>query len=217
MTHPLASPSVASRRASSRRRLRFAAALAVAARAVTGCSSDPLAEQYRSGSGQGYISGDGAYTVIAAEERSEPVSFEGELDSGGTISTDDLAGQVYVVNFWYASCPPCRVEAPDLEALYQEFSDDQGGEGVPFIGVNIRDEAAQSRAFAEEFGVSYPSILDVEDGAVRLAFAGQVSPTAVPTTLVVDAEGRVAARISGIVSEPSTLRSMVADVLAESS
>lgn len=198
-------------------RTRLAAALAVAALALTGCSSDPLADQYRSGSGQGYISGDGAYTVIAADDRSEPVTFEGALDSGGSISTDELAGQVYVVNFWYAGCPPCRVEAADLEALYQEFADEQGGAGVPFIGVNIRDKAPQSLAFAEEFGVTYPSILDVEDGSVRLAFAGQVAPTAVPTTLVVDAEGRVAARISGLVSEPSTLRAMITDALAEAS
>lgn len=198
-------------------RTRLAAALAVAALALTGCSSDPLAEQYRSGSGQGYISGDGAYTVIAAGDRSEPVTFEGALDSGGSISTDELAGQVYVVNFWYAGCPPCRVEAADLEALYQEFADEQGGAGVPFIGVNIRDKAPQSLAFAEEFGVTYPSILDVEDGSVRLAFAGQVAPTAVPTTLVVDAQGRVAARISGLVSEPSTLRAMISDALAEAS
>jgi len=200
-----------------RPRTHVAAALAIAALALTGCSSDPLAELYRSGSGQGYISGDGAYTVIAADERSAPISFaDAPLDTGGTISTEDLTGQVYVVNFWYASCPPCRVEAPDLEALYQRFSSEQGGAGVPFIGVNIRDDAAQSRAFAREFGVTYPSVLDVEDGAVRLAFSGQVSPTAVPTTLVVDAQGRVAARISGLVSDPSTLRAMIADTLAES-
>nr|WP_211161185.1 TlpA disulfide reductase family protein [Microcella alkalica] len=199
--------------------MRVVAALAAAAALVlSGCTSNPLAEQYRSGSGQGYISGDGAYTVIAPEDRGEPISWEAApLDEGGTLSSDDLAGQVYVVNFWYASCPPCRVEAPDLEALYQEFADEQGGAGVPFVGVNIRDSAAQSLAFAEEFGISYPSILDVDSGAVRLAFAGQVSPTAVPTTLVVDAQGRVAARISGLVSEPSTLRAMITDTLAESS
>jgi thiol-disulfide isomerase/thioredoxin len=198
-------------------RVCVAAALAVVALALTACANDPLAEQYRSGSGQGYISGDGAFTVIAASQRSAPVTFEGELDSGGTVSTADLAGQVYVVNFWYAGCPPCRLEAPDLEALYQEFAVDNGGAGVPFIGVNIRDDAAQALAFAEQFGVTYPSILDVDNGAVRLAFAGQVAPTAVPTTLVVDRQGRVAARISGIVSEPSTLRAMIADTLAESS
>lgn len=199
------------------RPLRTVAALAVVAIALAGCSTgtDRLAEQYRGGSGQGYISGDGAYTVIAPEDRGAPISFEAELDSGESISTDDLAGGVYVVNFWYAGCPPCRVEAPDLEALYQEFSVENGGAGVPFLGVNIRDNAAQSLTFAEQFGVGYPSVVDVNDGAVRLAFAGNVSPTAVPTTLVVDVEGRVAARISGLLTEPSTLRAMIRDTLAE--
>lgn len=205
--------------ASRRRPLRVVAALAAAAALVlSGCSSDPLAEQYRSGSGQGYISGDGAYTVIAPEDRGEPISWQAApLDTGGELASDDLAGQVYVVNFWYAGCPPCRVEAPDLEQIFQQFADEQGGAGVPFVGVNIRDAAAQSLAFADEFGVTYPSILDAKSGLVRLAFAGQVAPTAVPTTLVVDAQGRVAARISGLVSEPSTLRAMITDTLAESS
>lgn len=198
-------------------RVRLVALAAATALALSGCTSDPLADQYRSGSGQGYISGDGAYTVIAADDRGAPISFEAPLDIGGTLSTDDLAGQVYVVNFWYAGCPPCRVEAPDLEALYQEFADEQGGNGVPFIGINTRDAAAQSLAFADEFGVTYPSVLDAKGGAARLAFAGKISPTATPTTLVVDAQGRVAARISGLVSEPSTLRAMIADALAEAS
>lgn len=191
------------------------AALAALALAVSGCApteGDRLAEDYRSGSGQGYISGDGAYTVVAPEDRQEPVSFEGVLDTGESFDTDDLAGQPYVVNFWYASCPPCRLEAPDLQELNEEFAD----QGVPFIGINIRDQAAQSLAFAEQYGVTYPSVIDIDSGAARLAFAGQVAPNAVPTTLVVDAQGRVAARISGLLTEPSTLRAMITDTLAES-
>lgn len=88
---------------------------------------------------------------------------------------------------------------------------------MSFLGVNIYDQAPTAMSFAEEFGVTYPSILDVNDGSVRLAFAGQVAPTATPTTLVLDQQGRVAARISGLVSEPSVLRSMITDVLAEAS
>ena len=108
-------------------------------------------------------------------------------------------------------------DALEAEDEAEDGADEQGGAGVPFVGVNIRDAAAQSLAFADEFGVTYPSILDAKSGLVRLAFAGQVAPTAVPTTLVVDAQGRVAARISGLVSEPSTLRAMITDTLAESS
>jgi thiol-disulfide isomerase/thioredoxin len=186
---------------------------AVAALALTGCTAnDSLAEQYRSGTGQGYISGDGTYTVIAVEDRAEPIAFEGEVESGETVSSDDYRGEVLVVNFWYAACPPCRAEAEDLEAIAQQFAPD----GVEFLGVNIYDQAPTALAFADEFGVTYPSILDANDGSTRLAFAGQVAPNAVPTTLVLDREGRVAARISGLLTEPSTLRAMITDTLAES-
>jgi thiol-disulfide isomerase/thioredoxin len=194
---------------------RLAVVLAVASAVVlSGCTAnDDLAEQYRSGNGQGYISGDGAYTVIAEADRGEPIDFEGTIETGDTVSSDDYRGEVLVVNFWYAACPPCRLEAPDLEALSQRFAPD----GVRFLGVNIYDQAPTAMSFAEEFGVTYPSILDVNDGSVRLAFAGQVAPNAVPTTLVLDQQGRVAARISGVISEPSVLRSMITDVLAEAS
>jgi len=179
---------------------------------LSGCTAnDPLAEQYREGTGQGFISGDGAYTVIAEADRGEPIDFVGVIENGDTVSTDDYRGDVLVVNFWYAGCPPCRLEAPDLERLAQQFAPD----GVSFLGVNISDQAPTAISFAKEFGVTYPSILDVNDGSVRLAFVGQVAPNAVPTTLVVDQQGRVAARISGLLSEPSVLRSMISDVLAE--
>jgi thiol-disulfide isomerase/thioredoxin len=118
-----------------------------------------------------------------------------------------------VVNFWYAGCPPCRLEAPDLEALHQEFRD----EGVVFIGVNILDQAPTALAFADEFGVTYPSIMDTNDGSVRLAFAGQVAPNAVPTTVVLDQQNRVAARISGLLTDPDVLAELIRDVQAEGS
>ena len=194
--------------------VRRASALALAAAVIVlaGCtSSDPLAQQYREGTGQGYISGDGAYTVIAEADRGEPVEFAGLIENGDAVSSDDYRGDVLVVNFWYAGCPPCRLEAADLETLSQRFAAD----GVSFLGVNIYDQAPTALSFAEEFGVTYPSILDVNDGSVRLAFAGQVAPNAVPTTLVLDQQGRVAARISGLLTEPSVLRSMITDVLAE--
>jgi thiol-disulfide isomerase/thioredoxin len=189
------------------------AALAVASLVLGGCASesDSLAEQYRAGTGQNYISGDGALTVVAPESRASGIRFQGPLDVGGTFSSADYAGQVLVVNFWYAGCPPCRLEAPDLEALHQEFKD----EGVVFLGVNILDQAPTAVAFAEEFGVTYPSIIDTNDGSVRLAFAGQVAPNAVPTTVVVDQQGRVAARISGLLTEPDVLAELIRDVQAE--
>ena len=197
----------------SRHARRRVVAIAIAVVLTGSTANDSLAEQYRSGNGQGYISGDGAYTVIAEADRGEPIKFAGVIETGDTVSSDDYRGDVLVVNFWYAACPPCRLEAPDLEAISQQFSPD----GVSFLGVNIYDQAPTAMSFAKEFGVTYPSILDVNDGSMRLAFAGQVAPNSVPTTLVLDQQGRVAARISGVVSEPSVLRSMITDVLAEDS
>jgi thiol-disulfide isomerase/thioredoxin len=185
----------------------------LAALLLGGCSGegDALADQYRQGTGANYISGDGALIVVAPESRQSPVVFSGPLDVGGTFSSEEYPGQIMVVNFWYAGCPPCRLEAPDLEALHQEFLD----EGVVFVGVNILDQAPTALAFAEEFGVSYPSIMDTNQGAVRLAFAGQVAPNAVPTTVVVDQQGRVAARISGLLTDPDVLAELIRDVQAE--
>lgn len=185
----------------------------LAAFVLAGCSSegDTLAQQYRQGTGANYISGDGALTVVAPESRQNPVVFSGPLDVGGTFSSAEYPGHIMVVNFWYAGCPPCRLEAPDLEALHQEFLD----EDVVFVGVNILDQAPTALAFAEEFGVTYPSIMDTNQGAVRLAFAGQVAPNAVPTTVVVDQQGRVAARISGLLTDPNVLAELIRDVQAE--
>jgi len=174
-------------------------------------TSDALAEQYRDGSGANYISGDGAITVLAPESRTDSVQFEGDLDTGEFFSSSDYAGSVIVVNFWYAGCPPCRVEAADLESLHQQFLSD----GVAFVGVNIFDQAPTALTFAKEFGVSYGSIMDVETGSVRLAFAGQVAPNAVPTTLVLDKQGRVSARISGVITDVDLLANIIEGVLEE--
>ena len=191
----------------------FAVMMVLASLVTVSCTStsDALAEQYRDGSGANYISGDGAITVLAPESRTDSVQFEGDLDTGEFFSNSDYAGSVIVVNFWYAGCPPCRVEAADLESLHQQFLSD----GVAFVGVNIFDQAPTALTFANEFGVSYGSIMDVETGSVRLAFAGQVAPNAVPTTLVLDKQGRVSARISGVITDVDLLANIIEGVLEE--
>jgi thiol-disulfide isomerase/thioredoxin len=191
--------------------LATAVALALTLGACSG-SGDELAAQYREGTGQNYISGDGALTILAPESRATPVEFGGLTDTGETFSSADYAGHVIVVNFWYAGCPPCRREAADLEAVNQEFRDHD----VVFIGVNIMDQAPTALTFATEFGVTYPSLLDANDGAVRLAFSGAIAPNAVPTTLVLDKDARVAGRISGLLSDPEVLIGMIESVLEES-
>lgn len=196
------------------RRLSLAlpAAAAAAALLLSGCTAnDSLANQYRSGSGQNYIAGDGTVSEFAADNRGESVSFEGKLTDGSPVSSKDYAGDVLVVNFWYAGCPPCRVEAPDLEALYQKYK----AEGVDFLGVNLYDTASTAESFDEDKGVTYPSVLDRDTGSVLLAFSKTVPPKATPTTLVIDKKGRVSARILGAIPDRSILDSLISDAVAE--
>jgi thiol-disulfide isomerase/thioredoxin len=192
------------------RRLAAIALVLAASTALAGCTADPLAEEYGNGSDQNYVSGDGSATELPPANRGESIEFSGPSETGTTISSDDYAGEPFVVNFWFAGCPPCRLEAEDLAALSEEYE----GE-VPFLGVNIYDGKDVALTFSEEFGIEYPSILDAGDAAVQLAFAGIVSPNAVPTTLVIDSEGRVAARISGFISDPAILSAMIDKVLDE--
>ncbi len=182
----------------------------VSALVLSGCASDPLAEDYAT-TDQNYVSGNGSITVIASADRGEPVSWAGTSDSGTEISSSDYTGEVVVLNFWYAACPPCRVEAPDLEALNQLFT----GEGAHFVGVNVRDQADTALTFASEAGVTFPSIIDTNDGNLLLAFAGTVAPNAVPTTLVIDKQGRVAARFLGAIDGQSTLKTIIRETIAE--
>ncbi len=194
-------------------RLRAAVVAAVATTMLlTGCASDPLAEQYREGSSKGYIAGDGSVSEIPVAERGEPVSFSGTTELGEKVSSEDFAGEVVVVNFWYASCAPCRAEAPDLQALNEQFD----GKGATFLGVNVRDQAPSAIAFSENYGITYPSVIDSTDGGMQLAFSGSIPPNAVPTTLVLDTSGRVAARILGQVREASILETLIRDTIAES-
>lgn len=195
-----------------RRLTRPAGLLLLATLALSGCvAADPLSEQYRAGSNKGYIAGDGTVETFPVEVRKTPGSFEGVTETGEAFTSAELAGNVAVVNFWYASCPPCRAEARDLEALNQQFLPD----GVRFLGVNLRDEAGTALSFAETFGVTYPSLLDNETASAQLAFSNTIPPNAVPTTLVLDAEGRVAARILGQVTEPSILETIIRETVAE--
>lgn len=188
-----------------------ASVLVAAAVATSGCSSnDNLANQFKSGDSKNYIAGDGTVSEFAAADRKEAVSWQGVVEDGSVLSSQNLSGVVTVMNFWYAGCAPCRAEAKDLEAMYREFLPNK----VQFVGVNVRDTAGTAQAFERAFGVTYPSIIDNNSGSVVLAFTGVVSPQAVPTTLVIDRQGRVAARVLGRM-QPSILKAMIQRVVSE--
>jgi thiol-disulfide isomerase/thioredoxin len=177
---------------------------------LVGCTSDPLADQFRSGDSKNYIAGDGTVTEFDSSQRPTFLPFTGETESGQMLDSKALEGQVVVMNWWYSACAPCRAEAPDLQALSEEFQD----QGVQFVGVNVRDTAETALAFDRKFDISFPSIIDAQSGAVSLAFQGVVSPQAVPTTLVIDKQGKVASRILGRI-DPSILKTLIETVVAE--
>lgn len=193
-----------------RRTLQLGVVAAVTSLLLVGCSApDQLALDYGSGGNKNYVAGDGSILEILPENRAEPIVFEGTADTGATVSSADYKDRVLVVNFWASYCAPCRAEAPLLEKLSQTWAD----KGVSFLGVNTYDETASSLAFARNYGVTYPSVIDVKSGEVQLAFAGSVAPSALPTTIVLDSSGRVAARILGGIATASILDAIIKTVV----
>ncbi|MBE7701883.1 TlpA family protein disulfide reductase [Oerskovia sp. Sa1BUA8] len=186
------------------------AALVALGLVLTGCSQESGATSPDDVVGQGYVSGDGSVKTWEVSDRDEPVALTGTDFEGGAVDTTEWLGDVVVINTWYASCAPCRAEAPDLVAL----ANDRGPEGVHVLGINSTDDAGAALAFERTFEVPYPSIEDTRGEAIA-ALEGSVPLQAVPTTVVLDREGRVAARVIGR-AEGSTLGAIVDDLLAES-
>ena len=149
-------------------------------------------------------------TRYARGDRPRAPEIRGETLDGGRVALTDLRGYVVVVNVWGSWCQPCRKEAPDLARAARETAP----RGVRFVGIDTRDNDAAARAFVRSFNIPYPSLID-DDGRLTLAFAGVIPVSAVPSTVVIDAEGNIAARVVGIVSY-GTLRGLIDDVLAES-
>ena len=179
----------------------------VVAAALTACgSSGPAVDP-----GQRYVAGDGSTTILAQAERSAAVSARGRTLDGQELAIQDLRGSVVVVNLWASWCAPCRAEAPVLESVSRQLS----GSGVRFVGIvsGGKDSVDNAKAFARRFEVSYPSIFD-GDNQVVLAFKGQLPMASIPTTVVLDRQGRVAARALGEVDR-SRLLGLIAPVVAE--
>ncbi|GAA2720182.1 TlpA family protein disulfide reductase [Cellulomonas aerilata] len=200
-----------SRRRAGARTLPAAVPLALALALTLGaCTAEPAADgRTDTGAEAGYVSGDGSTRTWAPEDRGDAVVVAGTDFSGAPVSVADWRGDVVVLNTWYAACPPCRAEAPDLVALATDYAD----RGVHLLGINGTDDAGAAQAFERTFSVPYPSLADT-DGTAIASLQGEVPLQAVPTTVVLDREGRVAGRVLGL-ADGSTLRAMVDDLLAE--
>lgn len=172
-------------------------AAGIALLALTACGSkEPAA-------GSGFVAGDGSLVVIDQSQRQPAPDITGTTLDGKPFSLAALRGKITVLNVWASWCSPCRAEAPVLEKVWQE----QQGKDVQFIGLDTRDSDTSALTFIKKFGITYPNVID-RDGALQLRFSGTLPPQAIPSTLVVDANGKVAARALGKVSE-STLLGMI--------
>lgn len=160
------------------RRLIF---VAVSAFLLTSCGNGGSSTAQES-----FISGNGAITFISADDRAMAPKLSGDTLYGTKFS---FAGKkIAVVNVWASWCSPCRAEIPTFVALSKKYTD------VQFMGVLTRDNLANAEVFARQLAVPYPNFID---DSLLLGFRNTLPANAIPTTVVIDKQGRVAARISG--------------------
>jgi thiol-disulfide isomerase/thioredoxin len=178
----------------------LAALMLVVSVAASGCAESM-------GGAEGFVAGSGTVTVLEEAKRVPAPELSGRSLSGRPLALDDFAGSTVVLNVWGSWCAPCREEAPALIKAAKQLDD----RDVRFLGVSVREPGvASAKAFVRNFGVPYPSIYD-SDGSQLLGFRDTLPPDAIPSTLVIDSQGRVAARVLGPVDQ-STLVGLVNDV-----
>jgi thiol-disulfide isomerase/thioredoxin len=178
------------------------ALLALLAGVLSGCSGGSVG----SSGDQGYVAGKGIITSVKAADRERPGEVSGTTLAGASTSLSDYRGKTVVVNVWGSWCPPCRAEAPMLAAAARDLA----GKDVVFLGINSRNpEQAGPRAFERRFKIPYDSIYD-PGGRTLLAFHGTLPANAIPSTVVVDPQGRVAASVVGTITR-TTLYDLVQD------
>ena len=180
-----------------------ATVLVVALLVLTGCSG------LQGTDGKQYVAGDGQIVTFDPEDRGAPVEASGEAVAGGELDLADFRGQVVIANVWWSGCAPCRRELPMLG----QVAEDVGADAV-LLGINIRELSLDNpRAFLREVGVDLPSFYD-PSSEVLLAFP-QASPNSIPSTAILDRDGRLAALVTGEIRSGVTLRNLVEDIAAE--
>lgn len=185
------------------------AVVVAAALAAAGCDGGAIAQDVPQSSGASFVGGSYSTTFYQPGHRPAAPDIAGLTLTGQHLSLASYRGSVLVLNFWGSWCTPCQEEAPALAALavrYKPF-------GVRFLGVDIRDDPLSAEGFMRTFQITYPSLNDPAD-EIALAFRATVPPAGIPSTLVIDRSGRIAARIVGGVTY-SGLTALISKVSAE--
>lgn len=159
------------------------------------------------GSTSGYVGGNGQITVVQPADRKDAPVLEGDDLAGKPLSTDDYVGKTMVVNVWGPWCSPCRDEAPALKEVAEQYAD----KDVQFVGIVTRSDSAAAASFNRKAGITYPSFAD-QGGRLELGFVDSLPSQAIPTTWIIDANGKVAVRIMTEGLTASTLAGLIDDV-----
>jgi len=166
---------------------------------LTGCAGGGISAQNENS----FVAGSGNATFVEKSERKKAPIISGATLTTG-VKTLNL-NQVTVINVWASWCAPCRAEAPVLQDASIQYPQ------VQFAGILTRDNISSAKAFYENFKLTYPTFID---DALLLDFSGSIIPNAIPTTLIIDKNGKVAVRISGEVTV-ATLKKLLDKVLAD--
>jgi thiol-disulfide isomerase/thioredoxin len=163
---------------------KFVAAISLSLLFLSGCSGGGSSTAEES-----FVVGSGVQTYIENGSRVKAPELSGMTLTG--VNYTRATGKVAVVNVWASWCSPCRAEAPTLVALSEKYPD------VQFIGILTRDNLVNAEAFVRKRKISYPTLID---DALLIGFKGSLPANAIPSTIVIDSQGNVAARVSGVVT-----------------
>ncbi|MFF7357791.1 TlpA family protein disulfide reductase [Streptomyces filipinensis] len=163
------------------------------------------------GGNTNFVTGNNGIATVAPGKRAPAPDLSGKTIDGRTLDVADYKGQVVVINVWGSWCGPCREEAQYFSKVSKQYQ----GKGVQFVGINTRDTSTTPAiAFEKEHGIGYPSLYD-PTGRLMLRFKkGTLNPQLIPSTLVIDKHGKVAARALEALDDTSLLK-MLKPVLAE--
>lgn len=168
--------------------MRWYAPVVIVALLVSGCgssASSPVTIESASVVAEDFV----GVTIIAPDEREQSIVIAGQTADGTELSTAQSGGDIVVVNAWASWCPPCIEELPYLASAAQEYAD----QGVTFIGLNAMDDPI---AAASLLGSTPYRSIDDRDGRILATIPG-VPPRSLPSTVILDRQGRIAVRIIG--------------------